>query len=235
MKLSLSSAFLGSLLLGSARAASFFGDGPFPAGIPGSGYGCDLPCNTGDKNYVIHAKIATYNLANSGLVDNPQKLSPNSNDIAYKTRTFVGDADLSDPFCQGDDDGSNGVLGPCLSVNPGEIMNIKIINNFGNGMSKFGQRPADENEFFSFIDSIPVGALPGPRAANAGELNILNEEDMPGVHVSFDDTNLHLHGLHVVPHMFYPQGTNNQDADWITITVRTYVRANAQALLLQWQ
>ncbi|GKY96574.1 hypothetical protein MPSEU_000617000 [Mayamaea pseudoterrestris] len=212
---------LSSLLLVGSTLADSSTFGPFPNGVPGSGYGCENKCNSGDKNYVIYAKIRTYNMVNSGQVDTPQSLSPDGNDIAYMTRTFIGKPSASSPFCQNGYDGTTGPLGPCLSVNPGETMNVKIINKMDDGVDTFSQVPADASQFFSFIDSIPEGALPGLRASSPADLNVLNEEDMPGVHVSFDDTNLHVHGLHVVPHMFYPMGTNNPDADWITITPKS--------------
>jgi FtsP/CotA-like multicopper oxidase with cupredoxin domain len=209
-----------TLIVWSATSSLAIHQGPFPGGVPGSGYGCDNPCNTGDKNYVVHAEINTYTMKNSGHVHNPQPLSPDGQDIAYQTRTFVGQSELSSPFCLNGYNGTTGPLGPCLSVNPGETLMFKMINKMNNGMNTtFQQVPADQNEFFKFIDSIPAGALPGLRAKKASDLKVLNQEDLPGVRVSFDDTNLHLHGLHVTPHMFYPQGTPDPEADWITITV----------------
>jgi hypothetical protein len=209
--------FLASILVSSALAIN---PGPFPLGPEGSGYGCDRACNAGDKNYVIKAKIETYNMKNSGKVTLPQKLSPDGNDIAIKTRTFVGDSSRSDPFCQNGYNGTSGVLAPCLTVNPGETINILVVNEIGNGMAEFNQVPADRKQFFGLIDSIPAGILPGPRAASFEDLNIVSEENMPGLDVSFDTTNIHLHGLHIIPHMFYPLGTADPDADWITIMVR---------------
>lgn len=167
---------------------------------------------------MIRAKIDTYNVKNSGKVTLPQNLSPNGKDIAIKTRTFVGDTKLSDPFCQNGYNGTTGHLGPCLIVNRGEKMMIKIINEIGDGMAEFKQVPADREQFFDYVSKI--SPLPGPKPQSPKDLKIVNEEDMPGLGVSFDTVNLHTHRLHVTPHMFYPMGTADPDADWITITVR---------------
>jgi FtsP/CotA-like multicopper oxidase with cupredoxin domain len=43
-------------------------------------------------------------------------------------------------------------------------------------------------------------------------------ENMPGYDTTFYVVNIHLHGLQVVPHLFYPQGTGDPAAEWITIT-----------------
>ena len=41
-------------------------------------------------------------------------------------------------------------------------------------------------------------------------------QNFPGWDTSFDNTNLHFHGMQVVPHLFFPQGTNNPSAQWIS-------------------
>jgi FtsP/CotA-like multicopper oxidase with cupredoxin domain len=42
-------------------------------------------------------------------------------------------------------------------------------------------------------------------------------QDLTGWDATFDDTNIHFHGMQVSPHLFYPLGTRNPEADWITI------------------
>jgi FtsP/CotA-like multicopper oxidase with cupredoxin domain len=53
---------------------------------------------------------------------------------------------------------------------------------------------------------------------NGTGLKRASTENMPGYDTTFDVVNIHLHGMQVVPHLFYPQGTGNSTADWITIT-----------------
>jgi len=48
---------------------------------------------------------------------------------------------------------------------------------------------------------------------------VTNAEDLPGFNEGgFDDVNLHFHGLQIVPHLFYPQGTSEPAAPWITVS-----------------
>lgn len=46
-------------------------------------------------------------------------------------------------------------------------------------------------------------------------MNFANVQDLPGWDASFDAVNLHFHGMQIVPHLFYPQGTGNSSAPWI--------------------
>jgi hypothetical protein len=62
-----------------------------------------------------------------------------------------------------------------------------------------------------------AGVLTGTGLNGTGLLSV-NAENMPGYDTTFDVVNLHLHGLQVVPLLFYPQGTGDPKADWITIT-----------------
>lgn len=53
-------------------------------------------------------------------------------------------------------------------------------------------------------------------------MHVTNKQDMPGWDVSFDDVNIHFHGMQIVPHLFYPQGTanpvsNNGLVTWIRL------------------
>ena len=85
------------LLLTSSSVGATTVKGPYPDGVPGSGYGCDNPCDGGDVNYVMEAKLQSYTIKGSkdieGLGDT------GGNDVQMFTRTFVGDASQSSPFC----------------------------------------------------------------------------------------------------------------------------------------
>lgn len=193
--------------------------GPFPEGVPGSGYGCGRPCDTeADVHYTIEAVIRTYEIPGT-----ENSASFNHTRSKVKLRTFVGDANVSSKFCDGDDDGRSGPLGPCLSVNPGQRLKIKLVNKLNGGMETLHQHPVTLSEYWESaveegrpnLDAIPwVGETP----KRPEDLKITNEQDLPGWTASFDDINLHLHGLQVVPHLFYPQGTGNATAEWITIS-----------------
>ena len=45
----------------------------------------------------------------------------------------------------------------------------------------------------------------GETPETASDMKITNTQDLPGWDATFDDVNLHLHGMQVVPHLFYPQ------------------------------
>jgi hypothetical protein len=100
--------------------------GPFPDGIPGSGYGCDRVCNDADVNYVIRASLETYMVPNTRSTT---LSSDGKQDVSMFT--FTGIANESSPFCR-NDDGTTGPLGPCLTVNPGHSLKIKVINDMNN-------------------------------------------------------------------------------------------------------
>jgi hypothetical protein len=111
-------------------ASSTVVKGPYPEGVLGSGFGCNKTCNSGNVNCVIQAKIATYDIPGSGK----SRLGVNGQDVKMFTRTFEGVPKLSSPFCQDGYDGTSGPLGPCITVNPGQTMNIKIVNYMKDGM-----------------------------------------------------------------------------------------------------
>jgi hypothetical protein len=69
--------------------------GPYSDGVPGSGYGCDNPCNGGDVNYVMEAKLQSYTIKGSKNLG----LGKSGNDVKMFTRTFEGIASQSSPFC----------------------------------------------------------------------------------------------------------------------------------------
>jgi len=181
---------------------------PFVDGVPGSGYGCDNPCSSGDVNYVIRAHLKEYAIAGSRNAPGFVTTDPGNVDVTMFTRTFEGDKAVSSPFCF-DDDGTSGPLNPCLTVAPNQTLNIKVINEMVNGIELLFQEMTPVQILNSYGQDFPD--------FQDGQ-NVTNVQNTPGVDVTFDETNIHLHGMQVVPHLFYPQGTANASSDWITIT-----------------
>ena len=179
------------LFLSSLSSASILG--PFPNGIPGSGYGCSTQCNAGGSvHYTLEVKLDTYTIPGS----KNSTLSQNGNDLKMFTRTFVGVTDESSPFCMNGYNGSTGPLGPCLQVNPGQRMTIKIINNIQNGMEALQQSKVSLEEFYG-LASLPLGWL-GPLPQTPNDFTIQSTENLPGWDASYDVINFHLHGTFIL-------------------------------------
>ena len=90
-------------------------------------------------------------------------------------------------------------------------------------MTILKQHKAELDEYWALVAEPGQPSLDdidwfGPLPASPADMYITNEQDLPGWDVTYDDVNLHFHGMQVVPHMFYPQGTGDAKADWITIT-----------------
>jgi FtsP/CotA-like multicopper oxidase with cupredoxin domain len=205
-----------------------------------SGYGCDRSCDQGDVNYEIEARLETFTVsgATADAVQGGPPDSPWTGDASAFTRTFVG---RKGPFCDGND-GTEGMVGPCLQVKPGQLLTVKLINNMDNGMQLLDQQKASKPGYWeqtqkgpNFPDFDPIGFpsnasfddtqnLPNDNAESGwlnepankpGDMNLTSMQNFPGWDTSFDNTNLHFHGMQVVPHLFFPQGTNNPSAQWI--------------------
>eukprot|EP00808_Paulinella_micropora_P030016 g2569.t1 len=201
---------------------------PYDDGIvEGTGYGCDLPCEGGDVRYVLEATVASYDFPTYGEY---------GDNITLVTRTFQAvrwDGPTS-PFCEimNGYDGTTGPLGPCLQVLPGQQISIKLINNMDKGKATFGDQRATVEQFWELVSDMDgAGAnLPqddltnwyGSVPSSPSGMAYLPDA-IPGMesYVSFDDTNLHFHGLNVMPHLFYPQGTSNPSAPWVTTKPRS--------------
>jgi hypothetical protein len=69
--------------------------GPYPDGVPGSGFGCEKTCNGGDVNYVLEATLQPYTIKGSKNMG----LGNSGNDVKMFTRTWQGIARESSPFC----------------------------------------------------------------------------------------------------------------------------------------
>jgi hypothetical protein len=172
-------------------------------GPGGTGYGCDLPCDGGDVNYEIIAKLETYPLPNSANSDP----AFGGEDASMLTRTFVG---KSGPFCSPDGsgspfDGKDGPMGPCLTVNPGQTMTIKVFNDMDGGMERLRQHKASTEAYWNltqnpakYLDSGSHGPhWFGKSPLRPDNMHVTNTQDLPGWDASFDDVNLHVHGVQV--------------------------------------
>jgi hypothetical protein len=193
-------------IVGFTFASAFFSPtaqsawiGPFPDGVPGSGYGCDNSCDGADVNYVVEATLATYRVPGSRR----SEYSKNRRVMSMLTRTFVGLANVSSPFCFGGADGTTGPLGPCLTVNPGQQMKIKIVNNMDRGMEVLRQAPNSVDEYWKMASDPGNSALDpiqffGIAPGSPEEMNVPEPQDIPGMTSDFDVVNLHTHGLQYV-------------------------------------
>jgi len=218
-----------------------------PPIIPGTGYGCDNPCNGGDRNYHITVEPRKFTVPGSKTIDAAYPGIPLSEreDLSYYTRSFVG-APHPDPqhYCA-NMTGDGGVFGPCLSVAPGETMFIKVENKLGDAMSLFSNitdwahswdAPMPTRKSFyeamvhDNVGDLTRGHLPADTAEAIAGMPYFYEGEtelnMPGADTGtradgktngFDSTDLHLHGMEVVPHLFYPMGTSDPNSDYITI------------------
>ncbi|KAL7554987.1 hypothetical protein ACHAWF_018604 [Thalassiosira exigua] len=200
----------------------------FPDGVPGSGYGCSNTCggpeDDADVYYTIRTSIETYEVENSegGLPKFPTDI-PAGEPISMLTRTFTGVREASSPFCDNGDDGTTGALGPCLTVLPGQKVKVRLINDMKNGMDILKQHKAELAQYWALVDEPGQPHLDsidwfGPLPKAPEDMAVTNAQDMPGWDVSFDGVNIHFHGMQIVPHLFYPQGTGNASAPWITVT-----------------
>jgi len=213
-----------------------------------SGYSCDRDCSQGgDVNFVIAARLNTYEIPGATCPEDgpcnamggtPEGFSfPGTASVL--TRTFEG---VSGPFCDsGATDGSTGMLGPCLQVQPGQRLTIQIVNELDGGMAALDQTKASREGYweqtqipgYPDLDQIAFPATadyPYPTGTSNATLGWLGDPvetpddmalpnvqnfpgwDAPGL---FDYVNIHLHGMQVVPHLFYPQGTSDPAAPWI--------------------
>jgi FtsP/CotA-like multicopper oxidase with cupredoxin domain len=175
-------------------------------------------------HFEIEARLESYGVPGSAAAGDF------NGDIGMFTRTFVG---TQGSFCSLSDDapaydGSTGPLGPCLQVEPGQTMTIKLVNRLENGMSHLQQAASTRREWWEYAASTSADGSPdlfdhgeslhweGQRPKVPEDIQVSHPENVPGWDVTFDDTNIHIHGMQVVPHLFYPQGTGNASAGWIS-------------------
>jgi FtsP/CotA-like multicopper oxidase with cupredoxin domain len=214
------------------------------AGYEWSGFGCDRNCSKGDVNYIIQARLEQYTMPRSA--DAAPGLWNSTAAMFTRTFVGASGGpycrgENGEPY-----DGSSGPLGPCLTVRPGQTMTIRVENRMDGGMGALGQRAVSNDDYWQAastyaqsLDNVRVGPQSstsgwfGAAPSNASAMRTFGNdfEDLPGrargvmgapggvkdQPLTFDDVNLHLHGMQVVPHLFYPQGTSDPTSPWITI------------------
>jgi FtsP/CotA-like multicopper oxidase with cupredoxin domain len=121
-------------------------------------------------------------------------------------------------------DGSEGPIGPCIQVKPGQTMTIQVTNRLQKGMKNLNQYGETPKKYW---DLTQIPGLPDlddldwnltDIAQKVEDMVIDSRENLPGWdNITYDDVNLHFHGLVITPHLFHPLGTNSTEADWITI------------------
>ncbi|HET9391905.1 MAG TPA: multicopper oxidase domain-containing protein [Candidatus Rubrimentiphilum sp.] len=97
--------------------------------------------------------------------------------------------------------------GPVMTTRPGHLLRVRIVNELPSN------RPAD-------LPGEPL-EIPFPKDANdmypvATRLSASKIDPMNNPH-EFNSTNLHVHGVQTIPHLFQPLGTSNPHAKMIAI------------------
>ena len=169
----------------------------------------------------MRASLENYVLKGSENAPGFPDKNPSDGPVGMFTRTFTGIRSESSQFCN-DDDGTTGPLGPCLLVKPGQKVKIRLVNDMEDGMSKLMQEKATVEQYWKMVNETGHPSLDeiewfGEAPSSPEEMTITNLQDLPGQDATFDDVNLHLHGMQIVPHLFYPQGTADPMAEWITV------------------
>jgi FtsP/CotA-like multicopper oxidase with cupredoxin domain len=174
-------------------------------------YGCEQQCAGPDTDVFYHLQATV----DSYVIRGSHAAFDQEDDVTYTTRTWKDNGSTSD-FCVYND-GDNGILGPCMEAKPGQRVSVMVTNN----MEDYGpEKPSLETwqtairERYNSSYMVEKGFVfyNKPPANDSGYVK--DEENMPH---DFSDTNLHLHGVQVGPHMYYPQGTAAEDSDWVTI------------------
>uniref|UniRef100_A0A7S2S7Z0 Plastocyanin-like domain-containing protein n=1 Tax=Mucochytrium quahogii TaxID=96639 RepID=A0A7S2S7Z0_9STRA len=174
------------------------------------GYGCHKKCDHGDVHYTIDVGLQGYDLeGNFSEVIGTEKLK-------YFVRSFQGGYNRNGEYCMNNYNGSTGPLGPCLTVNPGQTISIRLVNKIPrDGMHILGDKMMDMKSWAKHIHET-TGAN-----VSAQDVKVFrnNDENLIGANgeVNYDATNLHFHGLEVQPHLFHPIGTSKPSAPFVTV------------------
>eukprot|EP00397_Hematodinium_sp_SG-2012_P011232 GEMP01011366.1.p1 GENE.GEMP01011366.1~~GEMP01011366.1.p1 ORF type:complete len:656 (+),score=147.03 GEMP01011366.1:302-2269(+) len=158
-----------------------------------SAFNCDNPCAADYKLSVRIRKV----------------------DIPGTNATFVARG-----FCA-EDEKTCGMFGPTLKVRPGQLLTIRVKNELNPAeTAKIGPRvPVAPDDWLPLMDNV-TGRYAGLQSCgfrfvgDPKKPKKLLHDALPD---RFDSTNLHLHGLTVEPHLFYPMKTSNPKATMIDI------------------
>jgi len=177
-------------------------------------YDCEHPENTqcGEGQDRFYELIAVYD---SYRVDNYPGANPTfEKDYAYmRLRSFIGGEGFED-----DKKILDNALGPNMKVKPGETFSILLRNNLMKGtpptpigdghneesvlkMKYFPQLNANNMKGAYYIFQKYGFEFYGETPINLDEVDVPNPENIP---YDYDGVNIHLHGVIVNPHLFYP-------------------------------
>lgn len=101
-------------------------------------------------------------------------------------------------------------IGPILETRPGEVLSVRIIN-------RFPPNPPAHPPEHSVL-------LPNPRDSMEAMDATIRPDTKPSQKIDpmnnphgFNTTNLHVHGIQTIPHIFQPLGTSDPDAEMVAI------------------
>jgi len=122
-----------------------------------------------------------------------QYATTNMRGYRLRTRTFNG-----------------GTVGPMFHTRPGETLSVRVINRFPpNGP----ERPPEGEVLLPEVRNSmeAMDAKIRPDVTPSGRIDRMNNPH------EFNTTNLHVHGLQTVPHIFAPIGTSDPTAEMVAI------------------
>lgn len=188
------------------------------------GYGFSFAAEAdGRPDYTLVAMMGTYDVdleyAHGIKTDQSQEAAASKvGRFKFLTRSWAKDGVLDD-----------NMLGPTMEFRPGQHVEILVKNElYETGEYRnLGPPEPQPSDWLPLIDR-KKGASAYLHSLDPLGFNFLNRctpdtplseftidhENIPG---DWNFTNLHVHGLEVIPHLFYPQGTSNPKADYITI------------------
>jgi len=174
-------------------------------------------------DYTLVAKFATYDLdllygVNEDGTPNPGGDRLEVGKFKFMTRTWAMDGVLDDNY-----------LGPLIEIKPGDKFSVLVKNEFfeEGDYENYGPPVPEPKDWMSVIDQKsgpsvflhqdqPLGMPFFGTCTPTTSIDQFNV-DWENVPKNYNWTNLHLHGLEIDPHLFYPQGTSDPKADYITI------------------
>ena len=199
--------------------------------IPGTGYGCDLPCGEGQadsktKVYRMVAKVKEIEIPGSRFDGSfseeiMSELYPNKDEERRNARFHLRTLEFEDPNTIIDDcfgiSGTDELLAPCITMSPGDRVWIRVKNEM---------RDADRELNLDPVPATYNGFSDDPTDTNASYTLASTEENLPGWDTGensegksygYNTFNIHAHGMEVEPHLFHPESTTDPTAPWITI------------------
>ncbi len=182
-----------------------------------------LPVLTGTEMTLV-ARFGTYDVDLEYGVDKDGKPAPGNEEnvrtgrFKFLTRTWGTKEGLDD-----------NMLGPVIVLEPGQDFNVTVTNQmFEEGDYKnYGPPEPKPEDWYPILDRKKgpsaflhkQAPLQFPFFGNCGPDTRLADFKIEEVNVpkNYNLTNLHLHGLQVVPHLFEPMGTSDPKSDYLTV------------------